>query len=215
MVKRSNAVVLCAVILLIGLCAGFFLNRLLPARSSALINSAVSESVTAGDEENHVEGLVDTAIEAAAAFQAQDFATLAAYIDPDDGVTFTPNTTVDRAVNLTFTAQQVAGMASSSESFIWGTYPDTASPISLTFSDYISSYVWDVDYLSSLRLSVDATLSSGNAMENLTDAYPGCRYVEFYNPGQADQTDWSSLRLVFRYKSGWYLVGVVHSEWSA
>lgn len=42
--------------------------------------------------------------------------------------------------------------------------------------------------------------------------------VEYYLPGENPDyggLDWQSLRLVFQHKEGaWYLVGVIHDEWT-
>ena len=61
-------------------------------------------------------------------------------------------------------------------------------------------------------------MTGGNALENLADAYPGCRYVDFSIPSADpvnDGLDWSSLKLVFQPEDDlWYLVGVVHGEWT-
>ena len=55
---------------------------------------------------------------------------------------------------------------------------------------------------------------SGNALENLTEAYPGCRCVDFSIPG-TDGLDWSSLKLVFQAgDTSWYLIGMVHGQWT-
>lgn len=213
MVKRSTAVLIGIAALLLGLACGFSLHWLLPSRSAAMLTSTLSVSSSAEEDKS---ALIGCALETANAIQKQDFALLASYIHPEEGVTFTPNTTVDRSTNLTFTSEQIAQASAPGESYLWGTATDTASPISLTISDYFSSYVWDVDYLTAPSISVDSVRITGNALENTADAYPDCHYVEFYFSGENAQTDWRCLKLVYEwYNGGWYLVGVVHSSWSA
>ncbi|MBR1845812.1 MAG: hypothetical protein IJ792_04350 [Oscillospiraceae bacterium] len=214
MVKRSTLSVVGLFALLLGLLAGVFISQMLPPR----LQSTLAESVNVTDSTSSDDSvdLLRTALDTARAFRDGDYATLAYYVHPAEGVTFTPNTTVDRSADQTFTVEQIANAANTSETYIWGTATDSAVPISLTFADYRSAYVWDEDYLAQARISVDSTRVAGNALENLTDAYPDCRYVEFYCPGEDPQTDWSALRLVYRQQDGvWYLVGVVHSAWGA
>ncbi len=214
MVKRSTLIVVGLFALLLGLLAGVFISQMLPPR----LQSTLAESVNVTDSaaSDDALDLLRTALDTARAFRDGDYAALAYYVHPEEGVTFTPNTTVDRSVDQTFTAGQIANAPGSSETYIWGTATDSAVPISLTLADYLSAYVWDENYLAQARISVDSTQVTGNALENLTDAYPGCRYVEFYCPGEAPQTDWSALRLVYQQQDGvWYLVGVVHSAWGA
>ncbi len=215
MVRRSTAVVIGLFTLLLGILSGLFVSQLLPPRIQSTLADTVNVGVNPSPSEDTLT-LLESALETAKALRDGDFALLSSYIHPTEGVTFTPNCTVDRAVNQTFTAGQIAKAGSSAEAYVWGTATDTAAPISLTFSDYLSGYVWDEDYLAAPRISVDSTSVTGNALENLTDAYPDCRYVEFYFPGADAQMDWSALRLVYQQlDSRWYLVGVIHSEWSA
>ena len=65
---------------------------------------------------------------------------------------------------------------------------------------------------------MDRIMTGGNALENLPEAYPGCRFVDFTIPSADpvnDGLDWSSLKLVFQaWEERWCLVGIVHGEWT-
>ena len=67
---------------------------------------------------------------------------------------------------------------------------------------------------------MDHVIASGNSLENVEDAYPEDRFVEFYFPGQDPASgglDWSALKLVFsdpEHAGDHRLVGVIHSEWT-
>lgn len=92
------------------------------------------------------------------------------------------------------------------------------SLIELTPAEYFSTYVFNTDYTQAPEIGVDRILQSGNALENLTEAYPGCRFVEFHFPGLDPANaglDWCSLKLVFSPSdSCWQLVGIIHSQWT-
>lgn len=220
--KRRYALLLCLLTLLIGLAGGLILHRLIPARSASVLSSTLTPETPAEDhsaQEGDHASLIICALETASAIRDQNYSLLASYVHPKEGVTFSPSATVDPSSNLTFSAEDISGMddgSSSGNTYVWGTSSDAATPISMTLADYFAAYVWDKDYISAPQIGVDTILSNGNALENAADAYPGCHYVEFYQPSTANQADWSALKLVYQwYNSNWYLVGVIHSAWSA
>lgn len=84
--------------------------------------------------------------------------------------------------------------------YTWGVSDGLGSLIELTPAEYFSTYVFNTDYTQAPEIGVDRILQSGNALENLTEAYPGCRFVEFHFPGLDPANaglDWCSLKLVF------------------
>jgi hypothetical protein len=58
----------------------------------------------------------------------------------------------------------------------------------------------------------------GNSIDNSQEYYPGARIVEYYFPGFDPQyagMDWRSIRLVFMEENNiWYLVGIIHDQWT-
>lgn len=150
--------------------------------------------------------------------QERDYDTLAAFVHPEEGVTFTPYSTVDRDSDLRFTAAQVRQFSTDQTVYTWGVSDGLGSLIELTPAEYFSTYVFNTDYTQAPEIGVDRILQSGNALENLTEAYPGCRFVEFHFPGLDPANaglDWCSLKLVFSPSdSCWQLVGIIHSQWT-
>ena len=148
----------------------------------------------------------------------QDYATLSQYVHPDRGVTFTPYSTVNFDSDLTFTSAQIQNLTSDKNVYTWGFEDGRGEPIQMTMEQYFSRYVCDTDYTQASLIGVDQIITTGNALENLTEEYPGCRFVDFCLPSadpQNDGLDWSSLKLVFTLEdTGWLLVGVVHGEWT-
>ena len=152
------------------------------------------------------------------AISRRDFTALASYVHPDRGVTFTPYSTVDFDTDLTFTADQIRALEQDQTTYVWGLEDGRGLPIQMTMAQYLDRYVWDADYTRAPELGIDQIITGGNALENLAEAYEGCRFVDFCYPS-ADPVnnglDWSSLKLVFQAgEHSWYLVGIVHGEWT-
>ena len=152
------------------------------------------------------------------AISRRDFTALASYVHPDRGVTFTPYSTVDFDTDLTFTADQIRALEQDQTTYVWGLEDGRGLPIQMTMAQYLDRYVWDADYTRAPELGIDQIITGGNALENLAEAYEGCRFVDFCYPSADpvnDGLDWSSLKLVFQAEgSRWYLVGVAHGEWT-
>lgn len=150
--------------------------------------------------------------------QLQNWSTLSTYVHPDRGVTFTPYSTVDPDSDLNFTAGQIRNLAQDPNVYTWGFEDGRGEPIQMTFPQYFERYVYDRDYIQVPELGVDRVMTSGNALENLAEVYDGCRFVDFSFPTSdpvSDGLDWSSLKLVFQPGGErWYLVGIVHGEWT-
>ena len=162
--------------------------------------------------------LLNTACAALRTIQKRDFKGLAAYVDGEQGLTFTSFSTVDREVDLTFTADQVAMFGQKADKYNWGVNPETHEALNMTPEQYFSAYMYGVDYTQASQIGVDKINIVGNALENVTEAYPGCRFVEFTFPGLGSGTqrqEWSSLKLVFTpNQNSWKLVGLIHSQWT-
>lgn len=148
----------------------------------------------------------------------QDYATLSAMVHPQKGVTFTPYSTVDAQANLNFSAQDIARLANNTEKYIWGLTDGEGAPISMTMSDYFASYVYNADYTQAPIIGIDQVMASGNSLENVAEAYPEGRFVEFHFPGLQPTNqgfDWCSLKLVFEpYNGDYKLVAMIHSQWT-
>lgn len=152
------------------------------------------------------------------AIQRGDWSTLAAYVHPELGVTFTPYSTVEPDSDLTFTAEQVKGFGQDQTVYTWGFEDGRGDPIQMTAQQYFERYVYNHDYTQAPQIGIDRVITGGNALENLADAYPDSRFVDFCFPSNDpvnDGTDWSSLKLAFQSDGErWYLVAVVHGEWT-
>jgi len=162
--------------------------------------------------------LLSLAFDIASVLEQRDYQTLSTYVHPSEGVLFTPYSTVDLNANLSFTPYQVAKLGSDTTKYVWGISDGKGEPLELTVSDYFSRYVYNADYTQAPLLGVDRIIGSGNALENVLDVFPDCRFVEFYFPGIAPEYngfDWCGLKLVFlEYQGEYKLRAIIHSEWT-
>ena len=227
-----------ALCLVIGLLAGILLpidlleestplpptpNNTFPTTQPAVsANPSESSSASAAEPEaldfqdNYP--LLNAACAVNRALQRQDYASLSAYVHPGRGVTFTPYSTVEPDTDLTFTQDQIKNLAQDQTVYTWGFVDGRGNPIKMTPTEYFQRYVYDSDYTQASEIGIDRVMTGGNALENLAEAYPDCRYVDFSIPSADpvnDGLDWSSLKLVFQLEGAhWYLVGIVHGEWT-
>lgn len=181
------------------------------ASASAALNLTPFSQAPLNEEDNF--SLLNTACTVALALREQDYNTLSSYVHLTKGVTFTPYSTVDFKMDLTFTAGQIRDMEQDATLYTWGVEDGRGDLIRMTMADYFSTYVFDRDYTQAPQVGIDRIIMSGNALENLTEAYPNCRFVDFCFPNQ--DADWCSLKLVFEPgDTAWQLVGIVHGQWT-
>jgi hypothetical protein len=151
------------------------------------------------------------------ALAARDLETVASFVHPVQGVRFSPYAYV-REAHQVFMPEDFIGLAESNTIYLWGYYDGSGEPIELTFNDYYARFVYSSDFANPEQMAVDARLGEGNSINNIHKFYPGSSYVEYHFGGFDEQysgMDWQSLRLVFIEENGiWYLVGIVHDEWT-
>jgi len=232
--------VLCSILfLVIGFAVGIFYATQFDVPSGSMVPSSITmASVTVPSSQSIAPATASSAAAGSSSFQQErntlllaqatevtqilnrhDYEALASCIHPDKGVTFTPYATVDPDRDLCFTAAQVSSLETNRHTYVWGTDVTTGSPIELTMQDYFARYVCNADYSQAPQIGIDSVIATGNALENAAAAFPDGRFVEFYYPGlnsNKEGYDWCALKLVFEAKDEqWYLVGIIHSEWTA
>lgn len=191
-----------------------------PIDTARSANGAGSTSSAAESELDPTDNfiLLHTAYAVNLALQKQDYAALSSYVHPELGVTFTAYSTVEPESDLIFTAAQIKELPQDKTVYTWGMEDGRGSPIKMTMEQYFARYVYDTDYTQATEIGVDRIITGGNALENLTEAYPQCRFVDFCLPSSDpvnNGLDWSSLKLVFQPEHDkWYLVAIVHGEWT-
>lgn len=189
-----------------------------PSGSAAAANSSGTASEVKALDPMDNAPLLNAAFTVGQAIRQQSWSALASCVHPERGVTFTPYSTVDPESDLTFSADQIRALAQDQTVYTWGFEDGRGDPIKLTIQQYFERYVWDADYTMAPEIGVDHIMTGGNALENLAEEYPGCRFVDFSYPSTDpvnDGLDWTSLKLVFQPGADrWYLVGIVHGEWT-
>jgi len=162
--------------------------------------------------------LMQTALDVAVILKNQDMDTLATFVDPVKGLRFTPYSYIDTATNQTFTAAQIPTLLADTSTYLWGAYDGSGDPIQLKPQDYYDKFVYDVDFANPNLIGNNVAIGTGNMINNMSMAYPSASFVEFHFTGFDPQyagLDWRSLRLVFEQTGGiWYLVGIVHDQWT-
>ena len=178
----------------------------------------IQKEETPSESAVNTTSLLHTAAAVTNALHDQDYETLSTYVHPTRGVTFTPYSTVALQRDQNFTVDQIKNLSSDTSTYTWGYEDGRGESIQMTMSEYFARFVFDADYTQAPKVGVDQIITSGNALENLTEAYPDCHFVDFCYPSRDpanEGLDWCSLKLVFLgEKTSWYLVGVVHGEWT-
>ncbi|MEG6614289.1 hypothetical protein V6C42_15715 [Pseudoclostridium thermosuccinogenes] len=170
------------------------------------------------DTEEYIKSIIDDrATEVLTALKDYDLKKLSQYIHPDKGVRFSPYGYVDVKENLVFTAEEIESM-DESKVYMWGYYDGSGEPIELTFPDYHKRFIYDEDFINADEVGYNKALGHGNSLNNSFEVYKNSIIVEYHFPGidpQYEGMDWRSLRLVFEKKSDqWYIVGIIHDQWT-
>lgn len=184
-------------------------------------NSDLNEKgeVLQADTEEHIKTIIEKrALEVLGYIRDYDLENLSMAVHPEKGVRFTPYGYVDVDKDLLFNQDEIKGFASDSTKYLWGSYDGTGDPIELTFKDYWKRFIYDEDFVNAKETGYNKRLGQGNSLDNSAKVYKNAIIVEYHFPGfdpQYEGMDWRSLRLVFE-KSGdtWYLIGIIHDQWT-
>jgi len=158
--------------------------------------------------------------EALTAFDKKDYEALSLLVHPDLGLRFSPYSYIDSTADKIVTAEWIKKQANKpkQQKIEWGAIDNTAEPIRMTMDKYIDAFVYDVDFIHPEMRKVNEIIGRGNTINNIAEMYPGCDFTESHFPGfdkKMEGMDWRSVRLVFKKKDGkYYLVGVIHDEWT-
>lgn len=150
----------------------------------------------------------------------KEYRSLAAFIHPATGLRFSPYGYIDTTSDLVISPDKLIAEAGSKKQarMEWGEMDGSGDPIKLTLNEYMKRFVYDVDFIAPDSLKVNHFLGGGNSMNNLSVVYDSCDFTESHFPGfnkELGGMDWRSLRLVFKMIDGkYYLVGIVHDEWT-
>jgi hypothetical protein len=167
------------------------------------------------------------AMRAAAIIQAigaKNLETLSQFVHPQKGVRFSPYPYVmagpggEGTADLVFSAADLPSLAGDPAIYHWGTFDGSGAPIDRTFDAYWDRFVYDADFARPQVIGYGEAVGQGNTINNIAQVYPQGFMIEYhfrnFDPAY-EGLDWRSLRLVLEpYEGAWYLVGIVHAEWT-
>lgn len=188
-----------------------------PATASGDPSASPSEAASQPPEGNDEAALQEAAQSVVEVLRDRDLSSLSDWIDPEQGLRFSPYSHIDKDNDLTFQAGQLPDFKDQKK-LKWGIADGSGEPIELTFRDYYEKFVYDKDFAEAPSVTANAVQAKGTIAFNGAEAYPGASFVEFYFPGfdkTAEGMDWEHLVLVF-VPSGedWKLVSIVHGQWT-
>jgi len=196
-------------------------NSNLLEEKETTINNLMDEIEILSNPPSQSANLVNEAFIVLSHLANEDGAALANHAHPTKGVRFSPYFNVNVNTDIVFYPGNTIGanMFTNTTVYVWGEYDGTGESIGGEYAYYHSRFVYDEDYLNPELIGVNQIVGTGNMNNNIEDVYPNESYVEFHFTGFDPQymgMDWRSLVLVFEEDNGdWYLVGVVHGEWTA
>jgi len=168
-------------------------------------------------EPTDVPSLEETADRVVHALAAKDLETVAEFVHPEMGVRFSPYSYILEEHKV-FMPEALPILMDLDAVYTWGSYDGTGDAIELTFSDYYEAFVYSADFVNAEQVAVNDQIGQGNTINNIEEFYPGSSFVEYHFSGFDEQyggMDRESLRLVFIEENGrWFLVGIVHDQWT-
>ena len=205
-------------LMLVCVIVGFFIASVIYAVTGFSMLGRAPEKPSASVDVNNA-GLTELAYDVLVYIRDGDFVALSHTIHPDFGVVFSPQATVTLSTNRRFSAVQVADFANDANAYFWGFRNGSGEPIEITPVEYFETYVYSKDYFNASLVGVNRIVRSGNALENMTEEFPGLKFVDFHIPGGERDTpeefDWSSLRLGFEEHEGvLWLTVIINSKWT-
>lgn len=170
------------------------------------------------DDDDLSNNLLLTTVNVLQLLKNKDMDDLSDFIHPTKGVRFSPYGYVDTDNHLVFTAQEVDDLDNDTKVYTWGNYDGSGEPIELDFNDYYDKFIFDQDFSNPQIIGNNVAVSFGNSLDNISEVYEGGHFIELHFQGfdpQYEGMDWTSLKLVFESVNGnWYLVGIVHDQWT-
>ncbi len=177
-----------------------------------------SESAMAVDGNPSSAAVLGAVSAVIAALQACDGPGLATLAHPEKGVRFSPYAAVDTDTDMVFNQAQLKSFWDDPRQYAWGAYDGSGDLIELTPRDYNARFIMDRDFANPTRIGIDDDRAHGNTINNAEAVYPKGIRIEFYIAPSDENgagLDWAALRLVFEpYRGRWYLVTVIHDQWT-
>jgi hypothetical protein len=183
-----------------------------PSLSSEASPSVTKEPDASKDQQAQ---LKDAAKEVIEYLRERDLKSLVQWIDPEQGLRFSPYSHINADSDLVFKTDKLPTFKDTHK-LKWGTADGSGEPIELSFRDYYEKFVYNQDFAGAPNVSVNKMIGTGNIEFNGAKVYPNAAYVEYHFPGfdkKLNGMDWQSLVLVFvPAADNWKLVAIVHGQ---
>lgn len=159
--------------------------------------------------------------EALSALKKKDFQAFARLIHPKEGIRFSPYGYIDTLSDRKYSAENFLLLMSDAKkpALKWGRYDGTGETMKLTAAQYFSQFVYDADFFNAPSNTLNKQVSAGNSVNNIAEIYKNSQFSESHFAGidkKMAGMDWRTLRLVFKQlDTKWYVVGVVHDQWTS
>jgi hypothetical protein len=140
------------------------------------------------------------------------------FAHPEKGILFSPYLYIHTETALRLTKQEILTSIKLNTVHFWGEFDGSGDPIELTFLQYFNRFVYDKPYKKAPLYDVNMRVGSGNSLDNTAEVFPNATFIEFHFDGfdpELNGLDWRSLRMVFeKYNDTYYLVAIIHDEWT-
>lgn len=171
-----------------------------------------------GSHQGRTDNLLFRVVEIINSIKDKDFNKLSTFVHPSKGLRFSPYDYIDTETSKVFTVEEVKGLVDDEQVYLWGHYDGTGDPIELNFNEYYERFIYDADFANPQVIGNNVAVSYGNAIDNSKEVYPDSHFIELHFKGldpKYEGMDWRSLKLIFEQEDGeWYLVAIVHGEWT-
>lgn len=155
------------------------------------------------------------------ALAQKNWTAVATFMHPHIGVRFSPYAFVQEKQDVVLNRLKVRQLGSNQNILAWGKEDATGLEIRLKPAEYYAKYVYNKDFVHGSKGVANQQLSQSTTVNNIPQVYPlqNHAYIEYHVPNSGTTNNWASLRLVFRKVNErigikWYLVGIVHDQWT-
>jgi hypothetical protein len=196
-----------------------FSLRLLAVGFCLIGMSAVSGEARAKRVDDRLDAVRAKAGEVLSALKAVDLNVLSTLAHPQKGIRFSPYGYVDAKSDRRLLPQEIRTAATDKRTHRWGNYDGSGDPIQLTLPAYLQRFGYDKDFLQRGEAFINPSVQRGNSKDNVAEIYPSGTRVEYFIPATEQNgekmLDWASLTVVLEEFQGvWYVVAIVHDQWT-
>ncbi|MCJ0741522.1 hypothetical protein [Pedobacter montanisoli] len=149
----------------------------------------------------------------------QNYEAFSLSFHPQKGVLFSPYGFIDIKKSKRLLAKDFLESILKNWTLTWGVYDGSGEIMQLKVIPYLNKFVYNVAFEKAPQKAFNKIIKQGNTKSNLKELFPEAVFVEYHFDGfdkALNGMDWQSLRLVFeKFQDQYYLVAIVHDQWTA